>query len=448
MWELRSIAFSRAVLAEFLATLLFVFFGLGSALNWPQAMPSVLQIAMAFGLAIGTLVQALGHVSGAHINPAVTVACLVGCHVSFLRAAFYVAAQLLGAVAGAALLHEITPPNIRGDLAVNALSNSTTAGQAVTVELFLTLQLVLCIFASTDERRGDNLGTPALSIGFSVVVGHLLGIPYTGCSMNPARSLAPAVITGLLDRTPGGCHPGLADLQLPAVPARQDPAGAPDRAQGAGARRRLGGARGAAAAVGGAALAAEPAAELQGLSARPRGPGLRGAATPAPRRRGRPRPDSPQVRSWPPVQSSCCQDVRGHSQGGGGGGEPGRFPVLRLHVARAVDPLAPCRELGTWGPSRGGRASEQAEKVLESLLPVLGGVGGKSTEPALGVGLGMAQEFCSCASLVCVHPRVPLSSCAGLCMVLSVHRCACGGASVPWWATSHSRHDPFLLHLQ
>ena len=123
MWELRSIAFSRAVFAEFLATLLFVFFGLGSALNWPQALPSVLQIAMAFGLAIGTLVQALGHISGAHINPAVTVACLVGCHVSFLRAAFYVAAQLLGAVAGAALLHEITPPDIRGDLAVNAVSS-------------------------------------------------------------------------------------------------------------------------------------------------------------------------------------------------------------------------------------------------------------------------------------------------------------------------------------
>ncbi|XP_037703941.1 aquaporin-2 isoform X1 [Choloepus didactylus] len=199
MWELRSIAFSRAVFAEFLATLLFVFFGLGSALNWPQALPSVLQIAMAFGLGIGTLVQTVGHVSGAHINPAVTVACLVGCQVSFLRAAFYVAAQLLGAVAGAAILHEITPPDIRGDLAVNALSNNTTAGQAVTVELFLTLQLVLCIFASTDERRAENSGTPALSIGFSVALGHLLGIYYTGCSMNPARSLAPAVITGKFD---------------------------------------------------------------------------------------------------------------------------------------------------------------------------------------------------------------------------------------------------------
>lgn len=127
MWELRSIAFSRAVLAEFLATLLFIFFGLGSALNWPQALPSVLQIAVAFGLGIGTLVQALGHISGAHINPAVTVACLVGCHVSFLRAAFYVAAQLLGAVAGAALLHEITPEEVRGDLAINAVSSQNFA---------------------------------------------------------------------------------------------------------------------------------------------------------------------------------------------------------------------------------------------------------------------------------------------------------------------------------
>ncbi|XP_005877371.1 PREDICTED: aquaporin-2 isoform X1 [Myotis brandtii] len=218
MWELRSIAFSRAVFAEFLATLLFVFFGLGSALNWPQALPSVLQIAMAFGLAIGTLVQALGHVSGAHINPAVTVACLVGCHVSFLRAAFYVAAQLLGAVAGAALLHEITPEGIRGDLAINALSNNTTGGQAVTVELFLTLQLVLCIFASTDERRGDNLGTPALSIGFSVALGHLLGIHYTGCSMNPARSLAPAVVTGKFDD-----HWVRAEPSWPSLPSPRNP---------------------------------------------------------------------------------------------------------------------------------------------------------------------------------------------------------------------------------
>ncbi|KAB0404483.1 hypothetical protein E2I00_016444, partial [Balaenoptera physalus] len=277
MWELRSIAFSRAVFAEFLATLIFVFFGLGSALNWPQALPSVLQIAMAFGLAIGTLVQALGHVSGAHINPAVTVACLVGCHVSFLRAAFYVAAQLLGAVAGAALLHEITPPDIRGDLAVNALSNNSTAGQAVTVELFLTLQLVLCIFASTDERRGDNLGTPALSIGFSVVLGHLLGVfwigPLVGAILAsllynyilfpPAKRLSErlAVLKGLEPDT---------DWEEREVRRRQS--------QGLSAWAGLGGARGSA--------------------RQPR------------------RSPSPQVRSRPPGQSGCFQDLNNNTTPG------------------------------------------------------------------------------------------------------------------------------------
>ncbi|NXN94486.1 AQP2 protein, partial [Rhinopomastus cyanomelas] len=199
MWELRSIAFTRAVCAEFLATLVFVLFGLGSALHWPSfASPSVLQIALAFGLAIGTLVQALGHVSGAHINPAVTVACLIGSQVSFLRAVFYVVAQLLGGVVGAAILHEVTPADSREGLAINKLHNETTTGQAVTVELFLTFQLVLCVFASTDERREDNLGSPALSIGLSVAVGHLLGIRYTGCSMNPARLVFALLIPSFL----------------------------------------------------------------------------------------------------------------------------------------------------------------------------------------------------------------------------------------------------------
>ncbi|NXH20611.1 AQP2 protein, partial [Bucco capensis] len=177
MWELRSIAFTRAVLAEFLATLVFIFFGLGSALDWPSApCPSTLQVALAFGLAIGTLVQALGHGSGAHLNPAVTLACLLGSQLSLLRALFYVVAQLLGGVVGAAILHEVTPPDSRQGLAINKLHNETTAGQAVTVELFLTFQLVLCILASTDERREDSLGAPALSIGLSVALGHLLGV--------------------------------------------------------------------------------------------------------------------------------------------------------------------------------------------------------------------------------------------------------------------------------
>nr|XP_056722978.1 aquaporin-5-like [Euleptes europaea] len=194
--EICTIAFARAVFTEFLATLIFVFFGLGSALKWPSALPSVLQIAMAFGLAIGTMAQTFGHISGGHMNPAVTIAFFVGNQISFLRTLFYIVAQLVGGIAGAGILYGVTPASVRGNLSANGLSNNTTAGQAVVVEIILTFQLVMCIFASTDSRRRDNVGSPALSIGLSVTLGHLLGIYFTGCSMNPARSFAPAVVTG------------------------------------------------------------------------------------------------------------------------------------------------------------------------------------------------------------------------------------------------------------
>ncbi|KAM4797482.1 aquaporin-5-like [Rhinophrynus dorsalis] len=196
--EICSLAFARAVFAEFLATLIFVFLGLGSALNWTPSLPGVLQIALAFGLAIGTLVQAFGHVSGAHINPAVTVGFLIGSQISILRALFYIVAQLVGAIAGAGILYAVAPPNVRGNLAINSVANGTP-GQAFAVELILTFQLVLCVFASTDGQRNDNVGSPALSIGLSVTVGHLLGIYFTGCSMNPARSLGPAAITRIFE---------------------------------------------------------------------------------------------------------------------------------------------------------------------------------------------------------------------------------------------------------
>ncbi|XP_036992333.1 aquaporin-5 isoform X2 [Artibeus jamaicensis] len=137
--EVCSVAFVKAVFTEFLATLIFVFFGLGSALQWPSALPTVLQISLAFGLAIGTLAQALGPVSGGHINPAITLALLVGNQISLLRAVFYVVAQLVGAIAGAGILYGLAPVSSRGNLAVNS-------------------------------------------------------IYFTGCSMNPARSFGPAVV--------------------------------------------------------------------------------------------------------------------------------------------------------------------------------------------------------------------------------------------------------------
>ncbi|MGH0147657.1 UNVERIFIED_CONTAM: hypothetical protein FKN15_011304 [Acipenser sinensis] len=194
MWEFRSMAFWRAVFAEFFATMFFVFFGLGAALRWSAGPMNVLHIAFCFGLAAATLVQSVGHISGGHLNPAVTFAYLIGSQVSLFRAFFYIAAQLLGAVAGAAVLYGVTPNNVRGNLALNTLHAGVSLGQATTVEVFLTMQLVVCIFAVTDERRNGRMGSAALAIGFSVTLGHLLGMYYTGAGMNPARSFAPAVL--------------------------------------------------------------------------------------------------------------------------------------------------------------------------------------------------------------------------------------------------------------
>ncbi|XP_072286508.1 aquaporin-5-like [Pyxicephalus adspersus] len=191
--------FTRAFAAELLGTLIFVFFGLGSTLNWPSQLPTILQTAFTFGLGIGTIVQSVGHISGAHLNPAVTVAFLVSSQMSLFRAVCYVCAQLIGATIGAGLLYEFTPEEYHGNFGVNGPSNNATEGQAVTVEIMLTLQLLLCIYASTDNRRDDNVGSPALSIGLSVVLGHLIGIYFTGCSMNPARSFGPALIVGNFD---------------------------------------------------------------------------------------------------------------------------------------------------------------------------------------------------------------------------------------------------------
>ncbi|KAE8626533.1 hypothetical protein XENTR_v10006655 [Xenopus tropicalis] len=195
MWEFRSFAFWRAIFAEFFATMFYVFFGLGASLKWAAGPANVLNIALAFGFALATLVQSVGHISGAHINPAVTFAFLIGSQMSFFRAIFYIAAQLLGAVAGAAVLYGVTPTAVRGNLALNTIHPGVSLGQATTVEAFLTLQFVLCIFATFDERRNGRMGSVSLALGFSVALGHLFGIYYTGASMNPARSFAPAVLT-------------------------------------------------------------------------------------------------------------------------------------------------------------------------------------------------------------------------------------------------------------
>uniref|UniRef100_A0A8C9FL88 Aquaporin-4 n=1 Tax=Pavo cristatus TaxID=9049 RepID=A0A8C9FL88_PAVCR len=201
-WSLQP--FWKAVSAEFLAMLIFVLLSLGSTINWggsekPLPVDMVL-ISLCFGLSIATMVQCFGHISGGHINPAVTVAMVCTRKISLAKSVFYILAQCLGAIVGAGILYLITPPSVVGGLGVTAVITSVhgdlSAGHGLLVELIITFQLVFTIFASCDSKRSDVTGSVALAIGFSVAIGHLFAINYTGASMNPARSFGPAVIMG------------------------------------------------------------------------------------------------------------------------------------------------------------------------------------------------------------------------------------------------------------
>ncbi|XP_019734626.1 aquaporin-4 [Hippocampus comes] len=199
--HLKTKDFWRAVGAEFLAMLLFVFLGVGSTINWSALTnsskstpdPKVL-ISLCFGLSIATLVQCFGHISGGHINPAVTAAMLVTKKVTIVKALFYLVAQLVGAMAGSGIVRLVTPSTLTDNMGISAVNAEVGVGKGLLVELLLTFQLVFTIFATCDSKRTDLGGSASLAIGLSVTIGHLFGIPYTGASMNPARSFGPAVV--------------------------------------------------------------------------------------------------------------------------------------------------------------------------------------------------------------------------------------------------------------
>lgn len=196
-------SFWKAVSGEFIGMLIFVLLSLGSTINWSKEenpLPAdLVLIALCFGLSIATMVQCFGHISGGHINPAVTIAMLCTRKISLAKSIFYIIAQCLGAIAGAGILYLITPANVAGNLGITTIEGRLSAGHGLLIELIITFQLVFTIFASCDSKRMDLTGSVALAIGFSVAIGHLFAINYTGASMNPARSFGPAVIKGKWD---------------------------------------------------------------------------------------------------------------------------------------------------------------------------------------------------------------------------------------------------------
>ncbi|XP_075440959.1 aquaporin-4 isoform X2 [Ascaphus truei] len=176
--------FWKAVTGEFLAMLIFVLLSLGSTINWnatDKSQPAdMVLISLCFGLSIATLVQCFGHISGAHINPAVTVAMVCTRKISLAKALFYIIAQCLGAIAGAGILYLVTPSDVAGNLGATKVNEKLSSGHGLLIELIITFQLVFTICASCDSKRNDITGTVALAIGFSVAVGHLFAIYWVG----------------------------------------------------------------------------------------------------------------------------------------------------------------------------------------------------------------------------------------------------------------------------
>jgi len=159
-------------------------------------------IAFAFGIALLTMVYAIGGISGCHINPAVTISMLVAGKISVKDTVFYVISQCIGAIIGAGLLYEIAKGNpsyrLSYGLGQNGYGSASPAGFPLAAvflaETVLTFVFLIVIHGATSERAPK--GFAGLAIGLSLTMIHLVGIPIDGTSVNPARSLGPALFVG------------------------------------------------------------------------------------------------------------------------------------------------------------------------------------------------------------------------------------------------------------
>jgi len=199
---------SRKLTAEFIGTFLLVFLAVGAAVTGiagavgagdPAGPGSgVVGVALAFGFVLVFVAFAFGPVSGAHVNPAVTLAMVVARRQPIAEAAGYWVAQVLGATVGAFVLwlhvDRFDVVDQTGALGTNGYGTAIDGGGAFLLEALLTFAFVLVILLVTD--RAANAATAGLGIGFALVVVHLVGIPLTGTSVNPARSIGPALFEG------------------------------------------------------------------------------------------------------------------------------------------------------------------------------------------------------------------------------------------------------------
>lgn len=196
------------LVAELLGTMVLVLMGCGSAvIAGADGTTGVglLGISFAFGLSVVAMAYAIGHISGCHINPAISIAMAVAGRMSWKDAISYAVAQIIGAILGAGILYLIVTNNLNGfEMIPWALgSNGWGAGYlgeynttaAFVAEFIFTFIFLLVILGSTSTKN-INGGFAGLAIGLSLVLIHIVGIKITGVSVNPARSIGPAIFAG------------------------------------------------------------------------------------------------------------------------------------------------------------------------------------------------------------------------------------------------------------
>lgn len=198
-------ALSRKVAAEFVGTFWLVFGGCGSAVlaaGFPDVGIGFLGVALAFGLTVLTMAYAIGHISGCHLNPAVSVGLMTGGRFPSSELVPYVVAQLGGAVLASSVLYVIASGaagfSLDGGFAANGYAAHSPGGysllSALVAEVALTFMFLFIILGSTDMRAPAGFAPIAIGLGLTLI--HLIGIPVTNLSVNPARSTGPALFVG------------------------------------------------------------------------------------------------------------------------------------------------------------------------------------------------------------------------------------------------------------
>lgn len=177
--------------AEFLGTMVLVLIGCGTAVF---SEVNLVATSLAFGLSVVAMAYTIGSFSGCHINPAITLAAWVSKRISSLDALMYMIFQTLGAIAGAGILLYLAPDPESG-LGANGLQDDITMQQGFIAEFVFTFIFVLVVLATTDSERGAG-ERAGFFIGLTLVLVHLVCIGITGTSVNPARSIGPALLAG------------------------------------------------------------------------------------------------------------------------------------------------------------------------------------------------------------------------------------------------------------